>query len=194
MCVKTGLAGLMRNSLSFKYRSFILKTGIRKEAERDTCHWIKVPDCTHLSYKRKLFLKKKYTHANAQSLNTEKKKQLNTVIHWHSVHLVKTCKHEHPYVTCIKGKQWKQGDKKRHSQRWCPWALLSISINTVHSSPIPNSCDWWLLDTGVGGEGADPPTFLSLFISGREWNEGTYSYISSRTLLWGRSKIRGSVQ
>lgn len=73
MCVKTGLAGLMRNSLSFKYRSFILKTGIRKEAERDTCHWIKVPDCTHLSYKRKFFFKKNYTHANAQSLNTEKK-------------------------------------------------------------------------------------------------------------------------
>lgn len=157
MRVKTRLAGLMRNSLSFKYRSFILKTGIRKEAERDTCHWIKVPDCTHLSYKSySFFFKKKYTHAIAQSFNTEKK-NLNTVIHWHSVHLVKTCKHEHPYVTCIKGKQWKQGDKKRHSQRWCPWALLSISINTVHSSPIPNSCDWWLLDTGVGGEGADPP-------------------------------------
>lgn len=100
-----------------------------------------------------------------QSLNLsiQKKKNLNTVIHWHSVHLVKTCKHEHPYVTCIKGKQWKQGDKKRHSQRWSPWALLSISINTVHSSPIPNSCDWWLLDTGVGGEGADPPpSFPSL--------------------------------
>lgn len=190
MCVKTGLAGLMRNSLSFKYRSFILKTGIRKEAERDTCHWIKVPDCTHLSYKRKLFLKKKIHTCKRSIFKYRKKKQLNTVIHWHSVHLVKTCKHEHTYVTCIKGKQWKQGDKKRHSQRWCPWALLSISINTVHSSPIPNSCDWWLLDTGVG---ADPPP-LSLFISGREWNEGTYSYISSRTLLWGGSKIRGSVQ
>lgn len=88
MCVKTRLAGLMRNSLSFIYRSFIFKTGIRKEAERDTCHWIKVPDCTDLLYKKKLFFLK-YTHPNAQSFNTEKK-NLNTVIHWHSVHLVKT--------------------------------------------------------------------------------------------------------
>lgn len=155
MCVKTRLAGLMRNSLSFKYRSFILKTGIRKEAERDTCHWIKVRNCTDLSFKSYSFFFKKI-HTCNRSIFQYRKKNHNTVIHWHSVHLVKTCKLEHPYVTCIKGKQWKKGDKKRHSQRWCPWALLSISINTVHSSPIPNSWDWWLLDTGVGGEGADP--------------------------------------
>lgn len=38
MCVKIGFVGLMRNSLSFKYRLFIFKIGIRKEVERDICY------------------------------------------------------------------------------------------------------------------------------------------------------------